>query len=423
MSWPPLEEQSTREQESVNLHHYQGQTLDELVTAKELIGEELPQGEGASTTPIDQEEPLLKGVINQRQSLEELSTGEGESATPHHSKGPILDEVATLEEESTRERESTTLYPSQESIIDNVVIAKELPTEELCRGERASAGPNDQEPFLKGVIIQRPPLEEQYAEEREYATQYHSQVKTLDELVIAKKLSTEELPQGEGASTPSNDQEEPLLKGPTLDEVVISKELSAKELPQGEGASAIPNYQEETPIKEELPQGEGASAIPNYQEETPVKEELPQGEEASVAPNDLRRTPVKRLPFEELSTEEEESATTHPNQEPTLDEVVISKELPSTLLPLGKSALAAPNDKKEPLLKGFVIQRTPLEELSKGKGESTTPHHSQGTILNMLVIVKECSTEKLPQGEGASTAPNDQEEPLLKGVVIQRIPL
>ncbi|KAH0709199.1 hypothetical protein KY284_010626 [Solanum tuberosum] len=57
-----------------------------LVIAKELSTEELPQGEGASAAPNDQEEPLLKGVVIQRPPLEELSIGEGESTTPHPSK-------------------------------------------------------------------------------------------------------------------------------------------------------------------------------------------------------------------------------------------------------------------------------------------------------------------------------------------------
>ncbi|KAH0709200.1 hypothetical protein KY284_010627 [Solanum tuberosum] len=112
-----------------------GPTLDELVIAKEVSAEELPQGKGASVGPNHQEELLLKSVVIQRPPLEKLSTGEGESATPHTFQGQTLDEV---------------------------VFAKDMPAaEELPQGERASAAPNHQEePRIKRVVIQMPPLEE-----------------------------------------------------------------------------------------------------------------------------------------------------------------------------------------------------------------------------------------------------------------------
>ncbi|KAH0773533.1 hypothetical protein KY290_010670 [Solanum tuberosum] len=78
---PVIEELSIRGGESTTPH-----------PSKELSAEKLPQGEGASAAPTDQEEPLLKGVI-QKSPLEELS---GESTTPHHSQGPTLDEFDIL---------------------------------------------------------------------------------------------------------------------------------------------------------------------------------------------------------------------------------------------------------------------------------------------------------------------------------------
>ncbi|KAH0706284.1 hypothetical protein KY285_010783 [Solanum tuberosum] len=112
-----------------------GPTLDEPVIAKEVSAEELPQGKGASVGPNHQEELLLKSVVIQRPPIEKLSTGEGESATPHAFQGQTLDEV---------------------------VFAKDMPAaEEVPQGERASAAPNDQEePRIKRVVIQMPPLEE-----------------------------------------------------------------------------------------------------------------------------------------------------------------------------------------------------------------------------------------------------------------------
>lgn len=91
-------------------------------------------------------------------------------------------------------------------------------------------------------------------------------------------------------------------------------------------------------------------------------------------------------------------------------------------LPQGR-ALNAPNDYKEPHLKGFYIQRTSSEKQPIGLGKSNTPHHSKGPTLDEVVFAKQLRVEELPQVHGALSTQNDQEEPMLKGVVIQRTPL
>ncbi|KAH0707993.1 hypothetical protein KY285_010784 [Solanum tuberosum] len=332
-----------------------------MVIAKELLAEELPQGKRASSCPNDQEEPLLKGVIIQRPPLEELSTGEREYATLYHSQVKTLDEL-------------------------------------IPQGERASAAPNDQEEqLLKGVFIQRPPLEELSTREGESSAPHPFPGPILDEVVIANELPAEELPQGEGASSAPNDQEEPLLKGFVIQRPPL-EELSTEE---GESATQYPS------------QGLILNEVKSYSKEkvyqllqiitrTTVKRVTPRRRSISCSKS-LRKPLLKgvvihRPPLEELSTGEGESATPDPSQVPTLDDVEIAKELFAEELPQGERALAAPNDEEEPLLKGVVIQRSYLEELSTGE-------------------------EELPHREGASAAPNDQEEPLLKGVVIQRPPL
>ncbi|KAH0706283.1 hypothetical protein KY285_010782 [Solanum tuberosum] len=285
--------------------------------------------------------------------------------------------------------ESTTPHPSQRPTLDEVVIAKELHAEEP-QGERASAAPNDQkEPLLKGVVIQRPPLEELLTREGESSISHHSKRPTLDELVITRE--------GESAIPHHS-------KRPTLDELlVIDEELPEEELPQEEGASSTPNHQE-TPL-------------------TTCKRVTPR--RTSITCSKLsRRTIVKtccysRPPLEELCTGEGDSTTLHPSQGSTLDELVIAKELCAQELHQREGASAAQNHQEEPLLKRVIIQSPPLGELFTGDGESATPHPSQGPTLDELVIAKELpAAEELPKGEGASVAPNDQEEPQLKGVVI-----
>ncbi|KAK6773887.1 hypothetical protein RDI58_029126 [Solanum bulbocastanum] len=229
---PPLEELSTIDEESSTPHPVQGTTLDDLVIAKELPAEELTQGKGASVSPNDKKEPLLKGVVFKRPPLEELSTGEGEFSTPHHSQGLTFDKLKSgpkekehqliqiikknyclkrppLEELSTREGKVTTRHHSEGPTLDELVIAKELPAGGLPQGQRASATPNHQgEQVLEGIIIQIPPLEELSTREVESATPHLYQRHTFDELVIAKQLLAEELPKGEGILAAPNDQEE-----------------------------------------------------------------------------------------------------------------------------------------------------------------------------------------------------------------------
>ncbi|KAG5571765.1 hypothetical protein H5410_061531 [Solanum commersonii] len=262
---------STGEGESTTPHHYKGPILDEVVIFRELLVEGLPQGEGASAAPNHQEEPLLKGAILDEVVIainfpaDELPQGEGASSATNFREDPLLKWVVfqrpPFEELSIGKGESSTPYPSQRTTLNDVVIAYELPSQELPHGEGASAVPNGkEEPLLIGVVLQRPPIEELSTREQESVNLHHFQGQTLDELVTAKELLGEELPQGEGASTTLTDQEEPLLKGviiqlppleelstgegesttpyhskgPILDEVVIAKELHAEELPQGE---------------------------------------------------------------------------------------------------------------------------------------------------------------------------------------------
>ncbi|KAH0773529.1 hypothetical protein KY290_010666 [Solanum tuberosum] len=149
-----------------------------------------------------------------------------------------------------------------------------------------------------------------------------------------------------------------------------------------------------------------------------MQKSYPKDKEHQLLKN-IKKTIIKRPPIEELSIGERDAAALHPSQGPTLDELVIAKELCAQELPHGEGASAAPNHQEEPLLKSVVIQRAPLEELFIGDAESTTPHPSQGPTLDEVVSAKELPAAKeLPKGEGASAAPNDQEEPQLKGVVI-----
>lgn len=75
------------------------------------------------------------------------------------------------------------------------------------------------------------------------------------------------------------------------------------------------------------------------------------------------------------------------------------------------------------MLKGIFIQSQPLEKLSTNEVESTTRHPSQGPTLEKLVMANELHAKELSQRNGTSTASNYQEEQLLTVFIIQRTPL